>query len=1215
MPLKFTTLRAKTVLIVALTTVGILTLLYIPLRLLLLNSFLDLERQTVERNVLRARNAIANRITALNISASDYATWDDTYDYILSRNPSYVEANFIDSTYTNNRLSLVLLLNAAGEVAFAEAYDLEAEEFAEVPPALLTLTAEHPLVRLPQTEGDLAGLLRLPTGPLFIAASPILTSDGQGPPRGVLLMGSAITAQELENLAEITQLDLSLTDLDDPALAPALHTVVLDDPENIHIAPLDQQTIAGRVLLYDIYDAPALLLEIHLPRDIYARGQATLFYLGVALLVAGLVFDVVFQQIIEMIVLTRLAHLNDKVYQIGNQGAQGDFSLRVPVEGTDELAHLGQTINVMLDNLEHYQRELLLQKQRFEDLVAIARATVERPALEDTLQNALQVARRLTRAERGSVFLLDEHGVVIQSILAQDITSPQQQQARISKVMADGLAGWVARERQPALVYDTAQDARWTPLPNATYAMRSALVVPVFSGAENMGILTLTHPEVGHFDADTLALMQGAADQMALAIRNARIYEDQRRLAQQQATLYATLHAIGEHLDPAAVLSAAVETIARLTQWPEVNILRHDPQTDRLTVQATAGDSAVPIGWNIPAAEGVIGRAFRAAATQYVPNVAQEPAYIPYQAHLSSELAVPLQRGGRVLGVLNLESDRPNAFDAEAIALAESLADAITLALEKAESHADIRQYAANLNVMYTLARMLSQSLVLEDTLTRALKSVLELLNFDLGIVSLADPALPAQQIVVARNPAHAAEAEPGATICAYIHAHARSLHLSDVETAPDAPPEIIAPLRAGGMHACIAFPLQHRQHPLGALCLLAHQPRAFAAEDEALHQSIGQQLAIAVTNARLFQAIADERGRLQALIDANSDGILFVGADMNLLVINAAALQMLGLPGKPTTWVNRSLALLLHALRRGAPVAARLALREARRVRDGDTITGQGEVTIQPRHVAWTNLAVQSAGLSLGRLIILHDITQERLLDRMREDLTHTMVHDLRNPLTGIYSALKLLNNGVKETLKTDYQRLLDIAIHNSERMLHLVNAILDISRLESGQMPLERTALEPHALVESVIQSQQPQAADRDVHLLNEMPPDLPALWADQSLIERVLQNLIGNALKFTPAGGRVSVSACRLPDDNPDTPGRIAISVSDTGEGIPPEIRECLFEKFTTGQQAGRGTGLGLTFCKMALEAHGERIWVESTGPAGTTFTFTLPEVQNP
>jgi signal transduction histidine kinase len=132
---------------------------------------------------------------------------------------------------------------------------------------------------------------------------------------------------------------------------------------------------------------------------------------------------------------------------------------------------------------------------------------------------------------------------------------------------------------------------------------------------------------------------------------------------------------------------------------------------------------------------------------------------------------------------------------------------------------------------------------------------------------------------------------------------------------------------------------------------------------------------------------------------------------------------------------------------------------------------------------------------------------------------------------------------------------------------------------------------------------------ALEKDLELERDVAPDLPGVWVDAKLVERVLQNLVGNAVKFTPGGGVVRVTA---QVDAAERCPRILIAVSDTGPGISPGIRDRLFQKFVTGRQEERGSGLGLAFCKMAIEAHDERIWVESTPGEGATFFFTLPVI---
>jgi PAS domain S-box-containing protein len=172
------------------------------------------------------------------------------------------------------------------------------------------------------------------------------------------------------------------------------------------------------------------------------------------------------------------------------------------------------------------EADLRQQRRLFEDLVAVARATAEGPTLAATLRNALAVATQLTGADQGSLFLCNAEGEVIHSILARGDTAPERRRAVVRDVFEHGLAGWVARERRVALVADTTRDERWFPLPDAPYTIRSALVVPIVSGASLVGVMTLHHSEPGHFEERHAQFMQGAADQIALALHNAQLYDE-----------------------------------------------------------------------------------------------------------------------------------------------------------------------------------------------------------------------------------------------------------------------------------------------------------------------------------------------------------------------------------------------------------------------------------------------------------------------------------------------------------------------------------------------------------------------------------------------------------------------------------------------------------------------------------------------------------------
>ena len=683
------------------------------------------------------------------------------------------------------------------------------------------------------------------------------------------------------------------------------------------------------------------------------------------------------------------------------------------------------------------EKELKASKQLFENLVAVARATSEGPSLQATLQNALDVATHLTGAEYGSLFLLDSSGRVTHSILARGTTAPGSRRKIVGKVMDKGLAGWVVRHRQAVLVHDTMEDERWLTLPDQPYEVRSVLVVPITSGSDVPGVLTLQHSNPYHFQEEFFTLMQAATDQMALALHNAQIYENQRRLAERQVTLYTALRRIGEHLEPATVAKVAVETIAMLTNWASVAILVPNRNERELLVEAAIGLLSPTEGTSFGIEEGYSGLAYRTGETQVV-------------------------------------ADQPN-----------------------------------------------------------------------------------------------------------------------DERDVGDVP----------GLRSAMIIPLRHGQQPLGVFAVESEEVDAFSSDDVWLAESLAEAISLAMANARLFHAVADEHSRLQALIESSRDGILLIGVNRRILVMNRMALIYLNLPGDLEMWINRPVMELLRTLRPHWPEVARAAIGEIRRIDMGDSEPSEGEFEVDSRALHWVNLPVKAGEEALGRLVVLQDVTEERTLQQMRDDLTHTMVHDLRNPLNVVYSALEMMNEQLVEEAPPDIQQMLSISRQSTRRILNLVNGILSISHLESGRMPLLRKSLELGDLVEEVLEAERTLAEEKGLRLRYEAPPRMPPVMADRSLMERVLQNLVGNAIKFTPADGLVEVGA-EVADDH------LMVRVRDTGPGVPPEIQDQLFEKFVTGKQMGRGTGLGLAFCRMAIEAHNGRIWVDSEPGKGATFSFVLP-----
>jgi len=227
----------------------------------------------------------------------------------------------------------------------------------------------------------------------------------------------------------------------------------------------------------------------------------------------------------------------------------------------------------------------------------------------------------------------------------------------------------------------------------------------------------------------------------------------------------------------------------------------------------------------------------------------------------------------------------------------------------------------------------------------------------------------------------------------------------------------------------------------------------------------------------------------------------------------------------------------------------------------------------------------------------------QLRRLEKLRDDLTHMVVHDLRNPLAVICGFLDILEFHEAQKLSASTQTLVTVARRSAEDLLNMIGSILDVSKMGAGEMKLQREPCDLGALIRAVLATTQPLPGNRTVTL--DAPESSLTVTADVGLIRRVLQNLLSNALKYTPAGGDVRIVV---------TPSRseVRVAVTDTGPGIAPEYHQRIFEKF--GQVEDRknrlGTGLGLTFCKLAVEAHGGRIGVESEVGKGSTFWLALP-----
>jgi two-component system phosphate regulon sensor histidine kinase PhoR len=344
---------------------------------------------------------------------------------------------------------------------------------------------------------------------------------------------------------------------------------------------------------------------------------------------------------------------------------------------------------------------------------------------------------------------------------------------------------------------------------------------------------------------------------------------------------------------------------------------------------------------------------------------------------------------------------------------------------------------------------------------------------------------------------------------------------------------------------------------------------------------SLAQQARLAALDA--------ERGKLAAVLDQMTDGVLIAAADGRVQFANPAVARLFEAP---------------HASGRTvAEVLRQHQLIEAwRRCQESGELQTQS-VELPARHLFLQLIAIPDRSTG-GSLLLVQDLTRVRRLETVRRDFISNVSHELRTPLASLKALTETLQEGALEDPKAA-RRFLGRIETEVDALTQMATELLELSRIESGQVPLELKAAAPAALLNSAADRMRMQAERAGLALRVDCPPGLPEVRADPPRLEQVLVNLIHNAVKFTRPGGEVTLLA-HLDGDV------ICFAVRDTGVGISPDDLARIFERFYKADRArsGGGTGLGLSICRHLVEAHGGRIWAESEEGRGSTFYFSIP-----
>jgi len=370
--------------------------------------------------------------------------------------------------------------------------------------------------------------------------------------------------------------------------------------------------------------------------------------------------------------------------------------------------------------------------------------------------------------------------------------------------------------------------------------------------------------------------------------------------------------------------------------------------------------------------------------------------------------------------------------------------------------------------------------------------------------------------------------------------------------------------------------------------------------------KTISKQAAVALENAQLYQeislsqsALLDEKQRTEAVISSLLDGLVMVDKLNNVVLINPAAEQMLG--------VHADLIL------GNPPNPSQRFLYQVLMSRSGGGVF-EIEIFGPPlRILRVISAPVKGAGdESLGTVNALHDVTRERIIDQMKSEFISIASHRFRTPLSALKWSLSMLLQGDVGQLSNQQEELLKKSFATNEHMIHLVNDLLNVSKIEEGKIPYQYQRVQIIDKLREVVDENQSQLQRVNLRLNLILPDDeIPEILADSEKIKSVLEIIIDNAVKYTLPGGQIDISVKQQGQE-------IEICVADTGVGIPKNQQSDIFTKFFRGANVVRmqteGTGLGLFLAKTVVEEHGGRIWFESKEGKGSKFFIVLPIKSN-
>ncbi|MBT4432422.1 MAG: response regulator, partial [Nitrospinaceae bacterium] len=577
---------------------------------------------------------------------------------------------------------------------------------------------------------------------------------------------------------------------------------------------------------------------------------------------------------------------------------------------------------------------------------------------------------------------------------------------------------------------------------------------------------------------------------------------------------------------------------------------------------------------------------------------------------------LPIREAGETMGLLSFYYDTKQNFDIDDQALARTFSEYAGTALRNALSLHRAQRETQRLQVLEALNRQITQSLDMDKVLDNIARSAAELLDASYSRIHLLSEDEALLNIRAGfgdfdTSPLN--ESKPtdwGLRGVAF--QTGEPLFIPDVKKDDRWMEKRWA--QEQEIFGFIAVPIFIENKVIGTITLMGKENAHITKKDIPLIESLANLGGIAIQNARLFEdltshteKLALSEARFRSIIDSAQDAIIAIDEEGFITLFNAGAEKMFNysqedISGKKVNMLMPPPYDIEHDthIRTYLDTGFKKALGTNRTL---DARRKSGEIF--PIKISIGEVSVGDRKLFTG---VIRDITERHEIDRMKNEFISVVSHEIRTPLTSLRGSLGLLSGGVAGDLNEQGKSLMDIAVNNSDRLIRLINDILDLEKIESGNMELQFSSQKLESLITCSIEEMDGLVSSSGITIETDIEPC--QVDADSDSIIQVLTNLISNAVKFSESGSRVLISSnCLM--------GEAEIRVVDQGRGIPPEALDSIFDRFrqvdSSDIREKGGTGLGLAICNAIVRQHGGHIWVESELGSGSTFSFSLPQTK--